>query len=56
MIISHLQVSTSQIVNRATPRQRIADFRLFHLEVRYLTQVNARVFAWRHSEMDLWFA
>ncbi|MCX4145204.1 MULTISPECIES: hypothetical protein [Paraburkholderia] len=50
MIIIHLRVSDSQICGRATLQQRIAEFRLFHPEVSYLTQVNVFVFAWRHSE------
>jgi hypothetical protein len=50
LIIIHLRVSDSQIFGRATLQQRIAEFRLFHLEVSCLTQVNACVFAWRHSE------
>jgi hypothetical protein len=50
LIIIHLRVVDSQIFDRATPPQRIADFGLFHREVSYLTQVNACVFAWRHSE------
>ncbi|WP_144444287.1 hypothetical protein [Caballeronia arationis] len=50
MIIIHLRVSDSQVVDRATPRRRTAGFRLFHPEVGHLTQINACVFALRHSQ------
>jgi hypothetical protein len=36
LIIIHLRVSDSQIFGRATLQQRIAEFRLFHPEVRCL--------------------
>jgi hypothetical protein len=46
----HPPPGDSQIFDRATPQQRIADLRIFRPEVGYLTQINACGFTWRHSE------
>jgi hypothetical protein len=51
-IIIHLRVSDSQIAERTASRQRITDLRLFHPDASQLTQVNACVFTWLHSENE----